>query len=103
MDDVYEVCGQTVKSLIWVSINKLLARISDRNSRRTDSTFLKGSKSELRMLVGKSKSMPVRFEIVAVQPGISQRKLPERMAYVLAAADDYIRPQCDALRVMASA
>ena len=102
VDDVYEVCGQTVKSLIWVSVDKLLVRISDRNSRRTDSTFLKGSKSELRMLIGKSRSMPVKFEIVAVQPGISQRKLPERMAYVLAAADDYIRPQCETLRVLGS-
>lgn len=102
VDDVYEVCGQTVKSLIWVSVDKLFARISDRNSRRTDSTFLKGSKSELRALVGKSRSMTVRFEIIAVQPGISQRKLPERMGYVLAAADDYIKPQCEPLRVLGS-
>ncbi len=103
VDDVYEVCGQTVKSLIWVSVDKLLARVNDRNSRRADSVFLKGGKTELRVLVGKSKSMPVRFEIVAVQPGISQRRLPKRMAYVLAAADDYIRPQCEALRVLGSA
>lgn len=97
------MCGQTVKSLIWISVDKLHTRISDRNSRRADSTFLKGSKSELRALVGKSRSMPVRLEIVAIQPGISQRRLPERMAYVLTAADDYIRPQCEALRVMGSA
>jgi hypothetical protein len=101
--DVYEVCGQTVKSLIWVSVDKLLARITDRNFRRTDSTFLKGGKSEMKMLIAKSRSMPVKFEIVAVQPGISQRRLPERIGYVLAAADDYIKPQCEPLRVMGSA
>jgi superfamily II DNA or RNA helicase len=103
VDDVYEVCGQTVKSLIWVSVDKLVARIADRNYRRIDSTFLKGSKSELKMLIAKSKSMPVKFEIIVVQPGISQRKLPPRIAYVLAAADDYIKPQCEGLRVLASA
>jgi hypothetical protein len=103
VDDVYEVCGQTVKSLIWISIDKLYNRIIDRNFRRINSTFLKGSKSELKMLIAKSRSMSVKFEIVVVQPGISQRKLPEHMAHILAAADDYIKPQCEALRVFASA
>jgi superfamily II DNA or RNA helicase len=102
VDDVYEVCGQTVKSLIWVNAQKLFERISYRNQRRADSYFLKGSKTELRSIVAKAKSMPTRFEIVVVQPGISRAMLPERMANVLAASDDYIRSHCEALRVLAS-
>jgi hypothetical protein len=37
--------------------------------------------------------MEIKFEIV-VKPGISQGALPDKEAYVLAAADDYIKPQC---------
>jgi len=104
VDDTYEVCGQTIKSLIWLGgFEKLVKRISYRNGRRFGSHFLKGGKTELQMLMAQSQRTRTVYEIVVVQPGISRVLLPEKMALVLAASDEYIKPRCQSLRVMASA
>lgn len=102
--DLYEVCGQVVKSLIWIDGNERLRdQIFYRNRTRRDSAFLKGEKTALRQVVARSKVVPINYEIVVVQPGISRSNLPERLAHILAASNDYIiKSQCGLLRVMAS-
>jgi hypothetical protein len=103
--DLYEVCGQVVKSLIWINTNqRLLEQIVYRNRTRVDSAFVKGEKTELRQIVARSKIIPTGYEIIIVQPGLSRAGLPERMGHILAAANDYImKSQCGLLRVLASA
>lgn len=99
VEDIYEVCGQTVKSLVWTRPKKLIERIAYRNHNHRDSAFLKGSLTELKMLLAQSK---ISFEIIMVQPGISQSQLKDHVGLILAAADDYIKSECLPLRLLAS-
>jgi len=103
VDDAYEVCGQVLKSLIWTDERKLHDRIIYRNRTRTESSFLKGEKTELSQIFAKSRKIPIFFEIVVVQPGFSRSGIPDKIAYVLAGANDYIiRGRCKPLKVMCS-
>jgi hypothetical protein len=104
VDDLYEVCGQVVKCLIWIDGNERLRdQIFYRNKSRRDSTFLKGEKTALRQIVARSKALQISYEIVIVQPGISRSNLPDKLAHILQSSNDYImKSQCGLLRVMAS-
>jgi superfamily II DNA or RNA helicase len=103
VDDLYEVCGQAVKSLVWMDCKRLSDRILGREKRRSGSFFLKGDKSELERVVKRSRVTPVGFEVVIVQPGISRASLPIEMSHLLATTNDYlIRGRCGPLRVWAS-
>lgn len=104
VDDLYEVCGQVVKSLIWIDSNERLRdQIFYRNRSRRDSAFLKGEKTVLQQIVARSKALPISYEIIVVQPGISRSNLPDKLAHILQSSNDYIlKGQCGLLRVMAS-
>lgn len=104
-EDLYEVCGQVVKSLIWIHDNESLRqKIEKRVRNHQGSEFLKGDKELLKEFVLRARTLQTRYEIVIVQPGVSQSSLPEKMGHLLAAANDYIiRGQCCPLKVWASA
>lgn len=92
VEDVYEVCGQTVKSLRWAMspaglVDRLLAR-----SRGKDGTRLvKGTREDLKLLRAAVAEKPVTFGVVIVQPGISRAALTaNNIALPLAAADYFI-------------
>lgn len=85
---LYEVCGQAQKSVIWTSgrqifFNKLLQRIDGRTER-----FRKGNLEVLNRL--KESGKVLKFEIFAIQPGISKSRLSLKLSHLLAATDDYI-------------
>jgi superfamily II DNA or RNA helicase len=87
--DAYEVCGQVVKSLIWVKKPEELAtRLAERSV--GSSFFIRGDLSALQRLLG-DRSRAVRFEVGLVQPGISSSEVQPRILEILAAADDYVR------------
>ncbi|MEN5307250.1 DEAD/DEAH box helicase family protein [Chryseobacterium cucumeris] len=88
VNDVYDVCGQAVKSLIWTTTklvfhNKIIARLRD-----TDTTFIKGDENILNNLLVQPK--PISFVINIVQPGISKNNLTEKISTVLASTETYI-------------
>ena len=102
VDDVYEVCGQAVKSAIWCDLPRLVAKLKDRHARRIGvATFLTGDAAALDRLVA---SRPVRFEMVVVQPGVSRSSLEPKLAEVLGAAVSHlIRAGHREMRVIGSA
>jgi len=104
-EDLYEVCSQVIKSLIWIHDNESLRQKIERRCRtHQGSEFLKGNKELLKEFTLRARKLQTRYEIVIVQPGVSQSSLPEKMSHLLAAANDYIiRGQCSPLRVWASA
>ena len=103
VDDVYEVCGQVLKSLIWTNNNKLHDQILYRNKTRKESVFLKGEKSKLKQLFAQMKTVPTFYEIFVVQPGLTRSSIPDKIGYVLAGANDYIvKGMCKPLVVMCS-
>ncbi len=88
--DVYEVCGQVVKSLIWLRSPKgLLAKIKQR--RQSGSVWLKGDDALLDSLFMKGQEKRFTFEIAMVQPGISKQRIEHKLGEVIAAASAHAK------------
>lgn len=86
VNDVYEVCMQTVKSQSWTPnknsfSKKVIERAGDKPNK-----FLVGNKHLFSQLMNKQKLFT--FSFVIVQPGISSTSISDRISYVLAATDD---------------
>jgi len=94
---LYEVCGQAEKSLIWTkSINVLKKKINDRLLNKdnevqllgTNNKIKKGSKTDIDRMLDSGKQF--KYEIFAVQPGLSKENISEKLSHLLASTDDYI-------------
>lgn len=102
VSDVYEVCGQVVRSPRWFYD---LGRLRERLIRRvaTGSQFVLGDRAGLDAAFDEMASLPVTYKVVLVQPGISRSAISERTEHVLAAADDYlVRANAERLEVWGS-
>jgi hypothetical protein len=90
--DVYEVCGQAVKSLRWTAappalVDRLLLRSRDRDAER----IVVGSRDALKEVRESVAKKKVSYHIVVVQPGISRAALTSNTsALPLASADFFI-------------
>ena len=86
--DVYEVCGQAVKGLIWCDLRRLVARLLQRSRNGTgQAKFIRGDEVLLATLANVA---PASFEMVVVQPGIANAKPEQKIAEVLASANSYV-------------
>ncbi|QMU26553.1 DEAD/DEAH box helicase [Adhaeribacter radiodurans] len=88
VNDVYEVCGQAIKSLLWTSNKntfnkKFLQRVNSKPQK-----FIKGDLTQYKALISKGKMLSFTFTIV--QPGVSKNNLSSKISSILAAANDYI-------------
>lgn len=95
--DLYEVCGQAVKSLIWLNPPKLLEQISHRFN--NEHPFIKSTCDLDKLLKG----MPMLYKIIIVQPGVSASSLPTepKMVELLSSTSDYIaRAGCEGFTAM---
>jgi len=103
VEDVYEVCGQAVKSKNWGNTSRLLQSVRSRFERRGGkSRFVKGDLPGLEALLGRT--IDVQFQVAIVQPGISKAALSGAVSEVLAAADEFVFGQkFRRLRVIGSA
>ena len=93
--DCYEVCGQAVRSVRWISNPiRLLEHLQRRD--RADlrggrpSRFERGTLRELIALRRRARKMRYQFRISIVQPGISKQQLSPELATVLGAADTFV-------------
>jgi superfamily II DNA or RNA helicase len=92
--DLYEVCGQAVRSARWIQRPELLLRHLEKRETRLNgrpTRFEKGSLKELRALRKRLSRRRFRFEIAIVQPGLSASALSADHSSVLGAADNYVR------------
>lgn len=86
--DVYEVCAQAVKSIIWCDLPRLVDRLIDRMQRRKGvGNLVRGTVAEMRALATRR---PVKFKMIVVQPGITKGNLDPKLAEVLAAANSHL-------------
>ena len=87
--DLYEVCGQAVKSVKFVFNNKqLYDKIAHRTS--TGSVFVRGDIQAVKQLL-ENQDKPITCRYVLVQPGISQQALSLQSGLLLASTAEYIR------------
>ena len=93
--DLYEVCGQAVRSTRWhhnptglIEHFQRRALAGGRNGR--PSRFAKGDDRALVQLKRKVKQLRTRYEVVVVQPGISKAKLEPETSSILGAANHFL-------------
>jgi hypothetical protein len=87
--DAYEVCGQVVKSLIWVQRRRDLGEALERRLAGT-SFFVRGNLKRAKALLAE-RMRPVHIHIAVVQPGFTAAGAAPKIMEVLAAADDHVR------------
>jgi superfamily II DNA or RNA helicase len=105
--DIYEVCGQAVKSHkarsdMELVLRKLLRREGNRQAAgRTG--FVVGDTTTLLSILDESRMLDVRVTVVVAQPGLSQAALSNPVAEVLACTELYLSETYNSrLRVMCS-
>lgn len=100
VDDLYEVCGQAIKSARWVDRKLMLARIEHRVTR--GSIFVKGNIELARTLL--SGDLPLSLQIALVQPGLSKAALTAIGGSLLASVDEFVfGGRCNRIKVLGSA
>lgn len=102
--DIYEVCGQAVKSTTWFSTKgNLIDKLSSRHS--VGHCVLVRGKYEDMIRDLKSSGKLLRGEIVVVQPSISKSvEMPDKFQEVLAATSSFIKRagKVNSFRIMGS-
>lgn len=89
VDEVYEVCGQVVKSVIFSNHRDSLRRkVRQRVLGREDRKFKKGDFHTVDDIF--SEQIPIRVQMIIVQPGITKTGVADRILSILAACDSFI-------------
>jgi superfamily II DNA or RNA helicase len=100
VEDLYEVCGQAIKSARWVDRRLMLDRLEKRVAR--GSAFLRGTMEQARPLL--SGDLPLSLQITLVQPGLSRAALTVVGGNLLSAVDEFVfGGRCTRIKVLGSA
>ncbi|SEA14149.1 Superfamily II DNA or RNA helicase [Arachidicoccus rhizosphaerae] len=98
----YDVCGQAQKSVHWKHksgkefINHLLKRETKSKKGLSCSRLEKGNRNDLVKLMGILKNeIPVEYEILIVQPGLSKAKASDDILTLLGVTATYIKEFAD--------
>ena len=108
--DLYEVCGQSARSMRWVSnpaklIEHLIAREKSGLRSAAGTRFILGDNRALRRYTALVAQRRVTFRVFAVQPGLSKRAAfsEPKVRDILASVDNYLRQSAEfGLRVICS-
>ncbi|WP_010304275.1 hypothetical protein [Kurthia senegalensis] len=97
VSDLYEVCGQTEKSIMWNDnaielIQRMIEREKVRVKDYSDTRFEKGDLETLYTVKKMVRSgFETNLEISIVQPGVSVSKMTSSMKQVILATDTYLK------------
>lgn len=92
VNDVYEVAGQVIKSIGYCEMAVLIKHVEQRiNAQRYahPSQFYVGNMEQFKACLQNTPANKVRFEIYAVQPGISRRGIDSHLADLMAFGIEY--------------
>ena len=84
--DVYELCGQAIKSTGWLSPQRLVDRIDYRVTRGHH--FVKGNLATLKTIANEPQ-IQMTYRIILVQPGLSKQSATPAILEVIASTYDY--------------
>lgn len=98
VDDLYVVCGQAQRSVVWLENRgrkkDLFDHLLKRNEKRVDagrpSRLEVGSDTRLIQLRDLSKRCEIRMSVFAVQPGVSKAKVTASQLTLLAVVEKYL-------------
>ncbi len=98
--DLYELCGQAIKSAKWIN-RRLMADGLNRRSAR-GSAFLRGTLEEFLLLL--TGDLPHSLQITLIQPGLRKASVGPQAGNLLASVDDFVHGgRCARIKVIASA
>lgn len=110
LDDLYVVCGQTQRSVVWKHpLQKLFDHLHAREAKRQtnyngESRFEKGTPADLARIEKKARVLSIDFGVFVVQPGLSKAGVTETQLDLLGSTETYlIDTYAVPLRVIASA
>lgn len=94
MSDLYEVCGQAEKSILWnYKIEKLFTQMLNRDQKRLErigiSRFEIGDSQTLRLIQNMVNYCKINLSVYIVQPGVSKAEITSEMKSILASTQDY--------------
>ena len=98
IEDIYEVCGQAVKSTIWTNKKLLLKQLVDRNKgQQTGGRVKQGTLDQAAAILSGLNHPTLPIEIVIVHPGLksmnhrgTQRAAFERISLLFSGAESYM-------------
>jgi len=90
VDDLYEVCGQAVKSSVWIRTDQLLARLRHRTMLPSVTGFIRGDEDAAARILALQARQQTQFEIHIVQPSVLQQGRNENISNLLAGTRDYL-------------
>jgi hypothetical protein len=98
IDDLYEVCGQTQKSIAWASspekktdlFTHMLRRESLRQDANAATRIEVGSQDEILTLRDMSRLLPVSIAFYVVQPGLSKANASADQLALLGVTENYL-------------
>jgi superfamily II DNA or RNA helicase len=93
--DLYEVCGQAVRSIKWRDdIDRLILHLINREKSRKQkynvSRFEKGDFKQLVGIRGEARTLTPQFRVFIVQPGLSKADMPADQKDLLASTEHYL-------------
>lgn len=96
LKDLYEVCGQAQRCIRWkhLNLNYLCHHIKHREQQwrsRGYSRFLKGTIKDLVAMKERSRTTPIRFGVVIVQPGIDVSQINDEGLKLLGSTALFIK------------
>ena len=100
VEDVYEVCGQAQKSVVWRSLDRIRRRL---DGRLLDVEYIRANADVLANLLDVADTLRQQFIIVIVQPGISAGRITPPLLENLGATSGHLtRAGFQHLRVIVS-
>jgi len=101
VDDLYEVCGQAVKSIQWRSKKRLIDKVKHRAGE--GSRFCKGDLQTFLSILEPDLRLELPLKIYVVQPGVPKSTLTPKMSALLATASRGLTAAgCQRLQVICS-
>lgn len=106
--DLYEVCGQAIKSYKAKSdidqlLRNLLRREKDRRDKHSRTGFVKGDRQALLNLKNRCRFLRPNVTVLISQPGLSKAKLNSPASELLGCANHYLGDTCASnLRILCS-
>jgi len=104
VDDIYEVAGQAVKSIVWLKTKPRLLDKMKQRQRSGHCQFIRGKYDDFRKEFISTEKQFIGT-VVIVQPSLSKsKKMPDKIQEVLAAASNYVKNsgRVRKLRIMGS-
>jgi len=102
VDDLYDVCGQAVKSSVWLKPDHFLNRLKHRATLDSVTGYVKGDEATAHDLLSQENRQQVQFEMYIVQPGVKKEGRTEAVSNILAAARFYLAQVVDVFGVIGS-